>query len=190
MTQSYSKIYRILHWAIAFSFILLLITIFLRLTWLNKENIAIIIENFLSETDQVLSQDQLIVLAKQIRKPMWQWHIYIGYVLVGLFCLRFMLPLFGEMRIQNPLNKKLNTKEKFQKWIYILFYVCVVISLFTGLVIELGPKNLKEPFEEIHILSIYYLVAYIVIHLTGVLIAEFTDQKGIISKVISGENKD
>ena len=190
MTQTYSKIYRILHWAIAISFILLLITIFLRLTWLNKENIAVIIENFLSETDQVLSQDQLIVLAKQIRNPMWQWHIINGYVLVGLFCLRFMLPMFGEMRIQNPLNEKLNAKEKLQKWTYIIFYIGVVISLVTGLIIELGPKNLKEPFEKIHILSIYYLVPFVVIHLTGVLIAEFTDQKGIISRIISGENKD
>jgi cytochrome b561 len=189
MKQSYSKVYRIFHWAIAISFILLLTTIFLRLTWMNKDNMAGIIGSYLSENDQILSQDQLIVVAKLIREPMWQWHIYIGYVLVGLFGMRFMLPLFGEMRVQNPLDKKLNTKEKFQKWTYPIFYVGVVISLFTGLIIELGPKNLKEPIEEIHVLSIYYLVPFIVIHLTGVLIAEFTDQKGIISKIISGEKK-
>ena len=190
MKQSFSKVYRIFHWAIAISFILLLITIFLRLTWMNKDNMAGIIGNYLSETDQVLSQDQLIVLAKKIREPMWKWHIYIGYVLVGLFGLRFMLPLFGEMRVQNPMDKSLNTKEKFQKWIYIVFYLCVVISLVTGLIIELGPKNLKKPMEEIHILSIYYLVPFIVIHLTGVLIAEFTDQKGIMSRIISGKKED
>ncbi len=173
----YSKIYRIIHWAIAVAFMLLLITIFLRLTWMNKYNMATIIEDFLSCTDQTLSQDQLIVLAKQIRKPMWNWHIYIGYELVGLFSLRFILPAFGHMKIQNPLDKKLSGKVKFHNWMYIIFYICTVITLATGLIIELGPEELKKPMEEIHVLSIYYLITFIVIHLAGVVIAEFTDQK-------------
>lgn len=189
MKQSYSKVYRIIHWAMAISFILLLITIFLRLTWMNKYNMAGIIEIYLTETGQILSQDQLIVLAKQIRAPMWEWHIYIGYFLVGLFFIRFLLPFFGKMKISNPLDRRLNIKEKFQKWTYIIFYVFVVISLVTGLIIELGPKDLKKPMEEIHILSIYYLVPFIVIHLGGVLFAEFTDQKGIVSRIVSGENE-
>ncbi|MFD2915764.1 cytochrome b/b6 domain-containing protein [Psychroserpens luteus] len=182
----YSKIYRIIHWAIAVSFILLLITIFLRLTWMNKYNMAEIIENYLIGTEQSLSQDQLIVLAKKIRQPMWDWHIYLGYVLVGLFSIRFILPAFGQMKIQNPLNKNLSTKKRIQKWTYIIFYLCVVVSLVTGLIIELGPKEWKKPMEEIHVLGIYYLIAFIVIHLAGVLIAEFTDQKGIISRIVSG----
>lgn len=182
----YSKIYRIIHWAIAVSFLLLLITIFLRLTWMNKYNMAAIIENYLISTEQSLSQDQLIVLAKKIRQPMWNWHIYMGYILVGLFSIRFILPAFGQMKIQNPLSKNLSTKKRIQKWTYIIFYVFVMVSLVTGLIIELGPKDLKKPMEEIHILGIYYLIAFIVIHLAGVLIAEFTNEKGIISKIVSG----
>ena len=130
----YSKIYRIIHWAIAISFLLLLFTIFLRLTWMNKNNVAAIIQDYLSGTDQVLSQEQLISLAKKIRQPMWNWH--------------------------------------------------------TGLIIEFGPKELKSSMEEIHILGIYYLIGFIVLHLAGVFIAEFTDQKGIISRIVSGSKKD
>lgn len=117
---------------------------------------------------------------------MWDWHIYIGYALVGLFSIRFILPAFGQMKIQNPFGKDLSTKMKFQKWTYILFYVCVIVSLTTGLMIEFGPKELKKSIEEIHVLGIYYLIAFIAIHLGGVLLAEFTDQKGIISRIISG----
>lgn len=190
MKQSYSAVYRIFHWAIAFSFILLLITIFLRLTWMNKENVAAIIGAYLADNELTLSQDQLIVLAKQIREPMWKWHVYIGYVLVGLFSVRFMLPLIGEMKISNPLAQGLSIRERFHKWTYIIFYICVVISLVTGLIIELGPKNLKKPIEAIHVLSIYYLVPFIIIHLSGVLLAEFTDQKGIISRIVSGKPKE
>ncbi|MCG8183970.1 cytochrome b/b6 domain-containing protein [Tenacibaculum piscium] len=186
----YSKVYRIIHWTIAVSFMLLLITIFLRLTWMNKYNMAAIIKDYLSGTDQFLSEEQLINLAKKIRQPMWNWHIYIGYVLVGLFSIRLILPTFGHMKIQNPLDKTLSTKIKFQKWIYIIFYLCVIVSLVTGLIIELGPKEFKKSMEEIHVLSIYYLIAFIIIHLAGVLIAEFTDQKGIISSIVSGSKKD
>lgn len=186
----YSKIYRTLHWAIAISFALLLITIFLRLTWMNKYNVAAIIQDYLSTTGQTLSQDQLIVLAKKIRQPMWDWHIYIGYVLTGLFSLRLILPFFGSMKFQNPLVKNLSLKDKFQKWTYIIFYSCVVISLITGLIIEFGPKEFKKPMEDIHVLGIYYLIGFIVIHITGVLIAEFTNQKGIISRIVSGSTKE
>lgn len=186
----YSTLYRIIHWSIAISFMLLLVTIFLRLTWMNKHNVAAIIQDYLNGTDQVLSQDQLIVLAKKIRQPMWVWHIYIGYVLTGLFGLRFILPLFGRMKFQNPFEKGLTLKEKIQKWTYIVFYLCVVVSLVTGLIIKFGAKSLKKPMEEIHVLSIYYLIGFIILHFGGVFIAEFTNQKGIVSRIISGSKKE
>jgi len=188
-TTTYSRIYRIIHWTIAISFLLLLVTIFLRLTWMNKYHVAGIIQEYLKGTDQTLSQDQLIVLAKQIRKPMWDWHIYLGYVLTGLFSIRFILPLFGELKFQSPFTTGLTAKQKMQKWSYLIFYVCVIISLITGLLIEWGPKDWKKPLEEVHVLGIYYLVAFIVVHISGIIIAELTDQKGIVSRIINGGNR-
>jgi len=184
--RQYSRIYRIFHWAIAFTIVVLLFTVFLRLTWMNKEHIAGIIETYLTDAGLALSQDQLIVLAKQIRQPMWNWHIYSGYVLTGLISIRFMLPLFGEMKIPNPFARNLSRKDIFQKSTYLIFYVGVVVSLITGLIIELGPKEFKKTVEAVHVLALYYLVPFLVIHLSGVLIAEFSDQKGIISRIISG----
>lgn len=156
---------------------------------MNKYNMADIIQEYLKGTDQTITYDEAVLMAKQIRKPMWEWHIYLGYVLVGLFSIRFTLPFFGEMKLQNPLAKELSLKVKFQKWAYIIFYICVVASLITGLLIEWGPKDWKKPVEEIHELGVYYLVAFIVIHVAGVLISEFTDQMGIISKIIGGGNR-
>jgi cytochrome b561 len=188
--KNYSKIYRIMHWLMAISFTLLLFTIFLRLTWLNKYNVADIMKDFLVDTDQTLSQDQLIKLAKKIRQPMWGWHIYLGYFITGLFVMRFALPFFGKMKVQNPLKMELSWKDKLKKWTYLIFYVCVFISLVTGLIIEFGPREYKKPMESIHILSIYYLIPFILIHLSGVLRAEFTWDKGIISRIVSGNNKE
>lgn len=64
-TKSYSRIYRIIHWAIAICFTFLLLTIFLRMTWLNKFNIAEIIGDFLTTKNQQLSEEELIQLGKQ-----------------------------------------------------------------------------------------------------------------------------
>ncbi len=186
MTEAYSRWYRIFHWAIAIAFAFLLITIFLRLTWLNRDNTSAIMGSYLKQNGVELSQDQLIVLAKQIREPMWKWHVYTGYLLVGLFTLRLFLLFSGRMKLPDPFNERSSFKEKFQKWTYVIFYIGVVISLVTGLIIEFGPKEIKKTVESIHELSIYYLVPFIILHLAGVLIAEFTDQKGIISRIISG----
>lgn len=186
--RSYPAVYRIVHWAIAVSFGLLLITIFLRLTWMNKYNVATIIQDQLANTEQYVSEDQAIALAKKIRQPMWDWHIYTGYVLVGLFAIRSMLPAFGQMKFQDPMEKALSTKAKFRKWTYLFFYGFVLVSLATGLLIVWGPKEWKGPLEEVHELGIYYLVAFIAIHLAGVLWAEFTDQKGIVSRIVSGSS--
>ena len=188
-TRNYSVVYRIMHWSIAICLTLMLITIFLRLTWLNKTNMAIIIQDYLATTSQSLSQEEAIILAKKIRKPMWDWHIYIGYALVGLYSLRLILPFFGQMKFTSPLNPALSVKEKFQYWVYIIFYLCIAVSLTTGLIIVLGPKNLKDSMEQIHVLSIYYLLSFIILHLGGIFIAELTNQKGLISKMVSGSKK-
>jgi cytochrome b561 len=189
--RNYSKIFRVLHWSIAITFLLLLLTIFLRKNWMEKNHVAEIIQSYLTENNyETLPQDDAIVLAKKIRKPMWVWHIYFGYVLVGLYCIRLALPFFGEMKFTSPFQKELDTKTKFQYWTYLIFYIFTGVSLITGLIIEWGPKSYKKPMEEIHELSIYYLLAFIVIHFSGVLMAELGNQKGIISRVISGTKKE
>jgi cytochrome b561 len=186
--KPYSTIYRVMHWLMALSFVALLFTIFLRLTWLNKYNIADIIGPYLLENDIELSQDQLIVLAKKIRKPMWQWHIYLGYFITALFIFRFSLPFFGKMKIQNPRETKITIKEKAQRWTYILFYIFVFVSIVTGILIENGPKDYKKNLESIHNLGLYYLIPFIAIHLISVFRMEFNSDKGIVSRIISGSD--
>jgi cytochrome b561 len=168
---------------------LLLLTIFLRLTWLEKNNVAAIIQDFLGEKGAALSQDDAILLAKKIRKPMWQWHIYLGYALTGLYSLRTLLPLFGKMPFSSPFNAQLDRQTKIQYGIYLVFYILVAVSLTTGLLIEFGPKAIKDPMEEIHELSLYYLVGYMILHIGGVLLADFTKSPGIISRIISGKSQ-
>lgn len=189
MQKNYTKTYRTIHWLIAITLLLLLITIFLRSTWLNKHNVAQIIEDFLNKETTVITREQAIKLAKNIRRPMWNWHVYLGYFSTFLFVIRFSLPLFGEMKFQNPLAKNISKTDAFKAYTYIVFYICIVISLVTGLLIVLGPRSIHYLMEDIHKLSIYYFVAYLILHYVGVLRAEFTNEKGIVSRIISGSKK-
>lgn len=186
--QSYSKIYRTMHWCLALTLILILLTVFLRMTWMNKDHMAAIIENFLTEKGTSnLSKEELIVLAKQIRKPMWDWHIYLGYVFTGLFAVRLLLPTFNLMPFPNPFQKNLSRKEKIQFGIYTTFYLGITISLVTGLLLKFGPKHTKDLIETIHKLSLYYVIPYLIIHVGSVIWAEFTNDSGIVSRIISGK---
>ena len=190
-TRNYSRVYRILHWLIAFSFIFLLITIFLRKTWMEKNHVAEIIQAFLADKGYpALPEDDAILLAKKIRKPMWDWHIYLGYVLTGLYCIRLAVPFFGEMKFSSPFKAGLDMKTKFQFWVYLVFYACTAVSLITGLIIEFGPKEYKKPMEEIHELSLYYLLGFMILHFGGILIAELTSDKGLVSRIINGGKKE
>ena len=139
-------------------------------------------------TDLHLSRDQLILMAKKVRINMWVWHFYIGYVFTGLIFIRLTLPLFGYLKFQNPREKKLSKMEKFQRWMYIVFYICVVITLITGFFLLFGPKGAeyKPIMKTLHMKALYFAIPFIVLHLVGVLYAEFTNKKGIISRIVSG----
>ena len=183
--RTYNRIFRVMHWAIAFCIIFLLITIFLRMNWMEKNHVAAIMDTNLRALDVTLSQEQLIKIAKQIRKPMWDWHVYIGYVLIGLYAIRLALPFFGEMKFANPL-KATTLKQKVQYWSYIIFYVFIGVSLVTGFFIENGPRDWKEPLESVHTLALYYLLPFIFIHFIGLFLAEKGESKGIVSRIIRG----
>lgn len=181
--KRYSTIFKIMHWAIAFCILFLLFTIFLRLTWMNKVHVSEILNVELKQRDVSLSSDELIVIAKKIRKPMWNWHVYIGYALMGLYAMRLILPLFGEMKFKLP-SSETSLKNKFKRWTYLLFYIGLTVILATGFLIVNGPAEWKKALEGIHELSLYYILAFIVVHFSGILIAENGSEKGITSKMI------
>lgn len=185
MDTQYNRTYRLIHWLIALAFLLLLGTIFLRMTWMNKTHVANIMQEQLLLLGHEIPQADAIKVAKKIRAPMWNWHIYLGYLLTGLMVLRFMLAGTDRMKFQNPFAAGLGAKARFQRWTYIAFYVLVLISLVTGLLIEWGPREMKKPLETVHELGLYYLVAYMVLHLGGVYLAERGAQPGLISAMFA-----
>jgi len=160
----------------------MLLTVFLRLNWMEKNHVAAILIDKLAGIDIEITKDQAIKIAKQIRKPMFDWHIIIGYVVSGVFVLRMLFHIKNKKSF-NPTTKR----ERFQLWVYRIFYVLLAATLITGLIIEFGPKSIKKSIEEIHELTLYYMIAFLILHFLGVLLSEFISKKGIVSKMIGGE---
>ncbi len=185
--NKFSLTHRLLHWGIAFGMLFMLLTILLRLGWMNKVHVADIILENTDPTKVRLTEDEAIVLAKKIRKPMWEWHVYAGYLLTGLYVLRLIYMVVSGRRFSAPRQKGLDLKEKMQAWAYTIFYVLMGASLATGLLIEFGPEAWHEFMEDVHAYGIWYLVAFIVLHLGGIVLYELGANTGIVSKMIGGQ---
>jgi cytochrome b561 len=186
--QRFNLAHRLIHWAIAFTVLFLLLTILLRMGWMNKDHVGNIIQQNLDKSNIHVNTKDAAVIGKAVRKPMWNWHILAGYTLIGLYLVRMVLTAAQGIAYRSPFRRKTRTKEKFQAWVYIIFYCLLAVSLFTGFMIENGPKRLQHNMELVHVQGLYYLVAFIILHIGGVILAEFGPEKGIISKIISGDN--
>ena len=80
------------------------------------------------------------------------------------------------------------SKERLQGFTYVYFYFFVFISAITGICIEKGLfPEWKQNIETVHKWRVYWFPIFVLLHLTGILIAELSTKKGITSKMIGGD---
>ena len=186
MKNNFTKLHRLLHWVTALAMMILFITGFLRMNWMSKTTIANAI-NY-KTTDAPLTKEQIGGIIKTIREPMWQWHELFAHVMIFAFLARIIYMLVKGIRFPNPFKSKQGMKERLQGFIYVYFYLFVLISAVTGICIE---KDLfstyHEQIEAVHKWGIYWFPIFILLHLAGIVLAEFSSKKGITSKMIGGD---
>lgn len=182
--QKFTALHRLLHWIMALAMPVLFITGFLRMYWMNKNTIVAVIESKTS----AISKEQMTDIAKTIREPMWQWHEVFAHVMIFAFIARIIYMLAKGIRFPNPFKSSYPLKERLQGFTYVYFYFFVFISAFTGICIEKGFfTEWKENIETVHKWGIYWFPVFILLHLAGIAIAEFSNKKGITSKMIGGD---
>jgi len=188
---TYTRAQRILHWLIAAVFLFILLTVLLRQNWMNKNQVADILSAKLSEKGISLSKADAVKIGKAIRYPMWRWHVWAGYVLIGLYVIRMLVFRLQGATFKSPFKKQLPPKERFKSIIYVLFYICFATSLLTGMFMVWSPRTaawqqIHHIAKLVHVQSLYYAVTFIVLHLLGLIIGELGKDKGIISKMVHG----
>jgi cytochrome b561 len=179
-------VHRLLHWGLAFTMLAILLTILLRMGWMDKNHMAQIITQGLQQIDIAITNQQAISIAKRIRGVMFDWHLYFGYVIAGLLLARFSYMKIVGIHYRSALDTQASVKEKFQAWVYWLFYLGITLSVITGLLLKFGPDSIEGVVEGIHELALWYFVPFLGLHLGGILLAEAGGDKGIVSRMIGG----
>ncbi len=185
----WSVSFRIWHWLFALTFLFLSMTVLIRETVMDKEQASIVIMDNLSLSDVNISKEDAVDMAKELRRPLWKWHILVGYGFAFLVLARYILfaTRSGKQNYQNC--DKLSTHKKMVSGIYLLVYVLATVLALSGLSIKFnGELDLSEEMihtvKEIHEISFYVMLALILSHIAGVIIAENRDEKGIISNMV------
>jgi len=191
MQKKYDIGMRLWHWLNAVVMFGVIITVFLRDTFLDKHNVADILTDKLQHFGITISPENAILVAKAIREPMWQWHIYLGFGIFGLWIMRMFLFQTISGRINYMHLAEENLHKKMVKLGYIGIYIATFLITISGIAIYYHDafgisKDFAHDIKELHEALFYGLLAFIPLHIIGVTIAENQDEKGIVSDMING----
>lgn len=185
--KKFTLAHRLLHWTIGIAMLILFLTGFLRMQWMNKKNLSFIITQETAKEGLSISESTLKTIGKSSLQPMWEWHELFAYIILGLFVLRIAYMIIKGIRFPNPF-KHSTSKEKCQGFIYLIFYGLVLMNIITGFYLMWGDGTYKEQMEELHKTGIYWFPIFFLIHLLGIVYDEMSKKSGIVSKMINGKD--
>jgi Ni/Fe-hydrogenase 1 B-type cytochrome subunit len=202
---------RFWHWAEVIVISGSLITVLINSTITNQRKVSTLVQTEMKNSGASVTQDQARSVAHALGDSVWEIHTYFGYCLAALFLFRLILEFFQLAdqkfirRLKAAYKQYKTVKENRQaalheftvKTIYLLFYLLLLIMVVTGLFLAfedaMAPfKAIRHTVRDVHGFCMYLILAFIVVHLGGVFLAERRkDGAGIVSDMINGgvENK-
>jgi len=204
--KKYAAALRLWHWA---NFIVIsgsLITVLINSTITDDRKTSNIIKDSLQKSSATVSDNQIRDAAHSLSDSVWDVHAYFGYFLAGLFLFRIILEFFqvADQKFIRGLksaytqfkivkrNRELALHELTVKIIYLGFYFLLLVMVLTGLFLAF--EDAMRPFhairhtvKNVHNLGMYLVLAFVIVHLGGVFLAERRkDGRGIVSDMING----
>jgi Ni/Fe-hydrogenase 1 B-type cytochrome subunit len=202
----HSTLLRIWHWSTFIIILGSLVTVLFAKTLFNAKDNTLPVQQNLQKSNITVSPDQARSVAHDFNDLIWHWHIYVGYVLAGLLLFRILLEFFQPKQqklvsllknalkyLRIPGTNKQNAKHfLWVKYLYLIFYFSLFVQACTGLFMVYsddvpGLKNIRHTAKDIHNIFMWIIISYIVIHISGVILAELGKKyKGIVSDMING----
>lgn len=199
-----SSTLRLWHWLNALVICGSLITVLINSTILDTRPTATFIQGQIRDAGATVTDKQARAAAHGLSDKIWTLHTYFGYTLAGLLLFRLILEFF-QLADQKLLRKiktyyhnfnviKQNRQQyRHNFWVkttYAVFYLMLLTMVCTGLCLafEDDIPFLKSihAFREIHSFTMYLILAFIVVHIAGVFLAERGESPGITSDMING----
>ncbi len=201
-----SRPLRLWHWANAIVISGSLITVLINATITDDRPTAALIKAKMEKAGANITAGQARSVAHALSDSVWDIHVYFGYTLAALLLFRLVLELF-QLADQKFIRKIKATYAQFKvtkakreavrheltvKTIYSLFYILLIIMVVTGLFLAfedelVAYKSIRPSVKDVHGFCMYLVLAFIFVHLAGVLLAERKKESaGIVSDMING----
>jgi len=203
----HSRLIRIWHWLTFLVMVFSLFSVLIGNVILKPNVISPMVQENLQHSGVQISEKQAHGVAHEIKDIIWTWHKIIGYGLGLLLIFRFFIEFAQSkeermaVRIQNAKiglkDPSLDTNDlKHFIWVnraYVLFFLLLSFMAITGLGMAYEDDvpwldHIKKLNHNLHGLGQYAMYAYLLIHVTGVVISDMTKHKGLVSGMINGNS--
>lgn len=194
---------RLWHWVNVLIISGSLATVLINSTVLDDHETGTFISHKL--VNPAVTQEQANSTAHALSDRVWDVHIWFGYFLAAFFLFRLLIELFqrGDQKFFGKLKqawqdyfvlqkeRRLARHELTVKLLYLAFYLVLFVMVATGLTLAFKaalhiPRNVSHSIKEVHGFCMYLVIAFIVVHIAGVFLAERKDSPGILSDMING----
>jgi Ni/Fe-hydrogenase 1 B-type cytochrome subunit len=203
--KKHSRSVRLWHWLNLIIICGSLLTVALNSTIFDVKSNTTYVQTQLQQTGATVTAQQAKNVAHGMEDKIWDLHVYFGYALAAIFLFRLIAEFFQPKgqhffsRLKTAYqdyikkSKKSNSAlhELTVKSLYFIFYALLAIMVLTGLSMafdqELGiSKATSHSIKSFHGFCMYLILAFIAVHIIGVLLAERKESKGIVSDMING----
>lgn len=206
-THDYSTPLRLWHWGNALLVSGQLLTILFLLVIVKPRALTPDFQQALRKSGGTLSVDQGRALAHVISERIWDWHIGIGLALAAFWAYWLVVQLtapaeqrFGarlaaaarHYRLAPPAGSAEARYALLVKLSYAAFYLFLAVMVLTGLALTWADDvawlgTIEHSVKEVHNVTMYLIIAFVVVHTVGVVWAELAGNHGLISRMIGGK---
>lgn len=199
---------RVWHWFNAAVITGLLLTVGLRRTLFSGRAITKLIESKTADAGVTLDHEVAKDIANTMVDRLWDWHVYLGYALGTLLLLRILVAFihnespfrwcrlgYQQFRVCPPQGKKESLHYVAVRSGYLAFYLATLFMVLSGLVMVYNdnilhlPSDFIDQLHDVHEAFQYFFLAFVIIHIAGVVIGELGRYGGIVSNMIHGGSK-
>lgn len=203
--KSYSSSLRFWHWMNTIVISGSLITVLINSTVTDDRATSDLMKSELQKSGAMITSEQARSAAHALSDSVWGVHIYFGYALTALLLFRLLLEFFQITdqkfirKIKSAYrqyalikkNREIARHELAVKTAYALFYGVLTVMVVTGLFLAfedalVAYKSIRHTVKDVHGFCMYLVIAFIIVHIAGVYLAERKEGKGLVSDMING----
>ena len=207
-THDYSVAMRLWHWVNAALVSGQLLTILFQKVIVNAKQAVPEFQAAITKGGGMLSEQQGRAVAHVISERIWTWHVWLGVALAFFWLFWTVMQAldpagrrFGARLTAAARRYKLAAPAEYAdarhvllaKLTYAAFYLFITIMVVTGLALIFADDlpwlgGMEHTVKEVHNVTMYLIIGYIILHVVGVVWADIHDDRGLISRMVSGDD--